>query len=133
MPKHTVDGQEGVCLRRHSGKRLHEAATAVLTLGAFVGPLLPGLSDGEDNIAWLMRWMAGLPVTHFYVDRLNFRPGVASSARQTLGAHFPQLVERYRELEGDERRSEGFERTLYGRVRAIARQYGVEDKMRGCG
>jgi len=111
---------------------LEAASRRGIAIWAFVGPFLPGLSDNEDNIAWLMGWMARLPVTHFYVDRLNFRPGVASSVRRTLEAHFPQLVERYREVESDEGASEEFERTLYGRVRKIARRHGVEDKMRGC-
>jgi len=112
---------------------LREAARRGIAIWAFVGPLLPGLNDNEENIAWLMRWMAKLPVTHFYVDRLNFRPGVASSLRQTLEAHFPELVERYREIESDEAASDAFERGLYARVRTIARKHGVEDKMRGCG
>jgi len=112
---------------------LAQAARRGIEIWAFLGPLLPGLTDDEDNIAWLMGWMAKLPVTHFYVDRLNFRPGVASSVRATLEAHFPQLVDRYREIESDAGASEAFERALYGRVRRLARRFGVADKIRGCG
>jgi len=111
---------------------LEQAARRGIEIWAFVGPFLPGLNDDEDNIAWLMGWMAKLPVTHFYVDRLNFRPGVASSVRRMLEADFPHLVERYREIESDERASEEFERTLYSRVRKIAKRHGVADKARGC-
>ncbi len=112
---------------------LAEASRRGIEIWAFVGPLLPGLSDDEDNIAWLVGWMKRLPVTHFYVDRLNFRPGVASSVRQTLEAHFPHLVEHYREIESDEDASQRYERAMYARVRKLARQHGVENKVRGCG
>jgi DNA repair photolyase len=112
---------------------LLDASKRGIEIWAFVGPFLPGLNDDEANIAWLMGWMKRLPVTHFYVDRLNFRPGVASSLRQTLEAHFPHLVDHYRELETDDEASEAFERGLYARVRKIARKHGVSDKMRGCG
>lgn len=112
---------------------LEAASPRGIEIWAFVGPFLPGLNDDEENIAWLMGWMARLPVTHFYVDRLNFRPGVASSIRQTLQAHFPRLVERYREIETDAEASKEFERTLYARVRKLARKHGVGDKARGCG
>jgi DNA repair photolyase len=111
---------------------LAEAARRGIEVWAFLGPFLPGLNDDEDNIAWLMRWMAELPVTHFYVDRLNFRPGVASSVRRMLEADFPHLVKRYREIETDEEASDEFERALYARVRKIARQHGVESKAHGC-
>jgi len=111
---------------------LADAARRGIEIWAFLGPFLPGLNDDQDNIAWLMGWMSRLPLTHFYVDRLNFRPGVASSVRQMLAAHFPHLVERYREIETEERASEEFEAALYSRVRKIARQYGVEGKARGC-
>lgn len=111
---------------------LAEAARRGIEIWAFLGPFLPGVNDDEGNLAWLMRWMAELPVTHFYVDRLNFRPGVASSVRRTLEEHFPDLVERYREIETDEEASDEFERVLYARVRKIARQHGVESKARGC-
>ncbi len=111
---------------------LAEAARRGIEVWAFLGPFMPGLNDDEDNIAWLVEWMARLTVTHFYVDRLNFRPGVASSVRQMLQAHFPHLAERCREIESEERASQQFERTLYSRVRKIARQFGVESKVRGC-
>jgi len=112
---------------------LAEAARRGIEIWAFVGPFMPGLNDDEGNIAWLMEWMARLPVTHFYVDRLNFRPGVASSVRQMLEGHFPHLVERYREIETDDRASQEFEQALYSRVRKLAGRCGVEAKLRGCG
>jgi DNA repair photolyase len=111
---------------------LTEAAGRGIEIWAFLGPFMPGLNDDEDNIAWLMGWMARLPVTHFYVDRLNFRPGVASSVRQMLEAHFPYLAQRYREIETDGRASQEFERALYSRVREVARRCDVEAKLRGC-
>ena len=81
---------------------LQEARRRGIGTYAFLGPLLPDLSDTEANLNSLLRAIKDVGVDYFYVDRLNRRFGVWQSLKGILQEHFPGLLEVYRKLLFDE-------------------------------
>jgi len=59
---------------------------------AFLGPLLPDLSDREEDILQLLRVVKEAGVDFVYADRLNPRYGVWPALQALLGEHFPHLT-----------------------------------------
>ncbi len=55
---------------------LRLAAEAGIPIKAFVGPLLPGITDTPDSLGEVFGALAPLDVDEVYVDRLNLRWGV---------------------------------------------------------
>lgn len=72
---------------------------------AFFGPLLPELSDIENLIKELSF------VDEMFFDKLNLKPGIWESVKQSLQKHFPELVEKW------ERIFFGNEREYYKKVK----------------
>jgi len=70
---------------------LEEAAGRQTRVYAFLGPLIPGLTDTAENVAALFGAIAHLPLEHVYVDRLNLRWGVRSTLRAWIEQHRPHL------------------------------------------
>ncbi len=67
---------------------LRKMSDAGLTTYAFLGPLLPYLS--EDGLEGLMDELAG-SVDHVLVDRLNVKSGIMPLLRRTLTESFPDV------------------------------------------
>jgi DNA repair photolyase len=63
---------------------LEEAVRAGIKAKAFVGPLLPGLTDGHESLTALFARLAGLGLAEVYVDRLNPRWGVWPAMAEAL-------------------------------------------------
>lgn len=111
---------------------LAEAGRRGIEVWAFLGPFIPGLTDTQDNIEWLVSRIAPLPITHFYVDRLNFRSGVASSVRAALKRNFPSALGQFDAVASDPDADAAYQQSLGKRACALAEKYGVADKIR-CG
>lgn len=63
---------------------LAEAVKAGIKAKVFVGPLLPGLTDGEESLTALFARLAGIGLAEVYVDRLNLRWGVWPAMAEAL-------------------------------------------------
>ncbi len=111
---------------------LEEARRKGIETYAFVGPLLPGLSDTEENLSELMKEMKEISVSHFYVDRLNLRYGVWPAVRTLFERHYPQLLDGCRRVLFNAPEREAYTRCLASRARRIARERGIEDRMILC-
>jgi DNA repair photolyase len=111
---------------------LHEAARLGISIWAFLGPFIPGLTDTEDNLDSLTGQISHLPITHFYVDRLNFRSGVASSLRAVIGEHFREAALALEEVMYDPQADRAYQERLGRLARKLALKHGIEDRMR-CG
>jgi len=118
-----------------SGERLNllqEARRRGIRTHAFLGPLMPGLSDTGSSLESLLRAVKDTGIDYFYVDRLNPRFGVWPSLRGMLQKHFPDLIEVYRRLLYNENdRSEYSERLASSAV-SLAKKHGLDDKMKLC-
>jgi DNA repair photolyase len=111
---------------------LREAGRLGISIWVFLGPFIPGLTDTEENLDSLMSQISDLPITHFYVDRLNFRSGVASSLRGVIGQHFPQILPTFEEVTYDPQADRAYQQRLGRLARKLARRHGIENKMK-CG
>jgi DNA repair photolyase len=65
---------------------------------AFVGPILPLISDSEENLAKLMRQLVRSRTSHILFDKLNLRWGVWPSMKTFLEQRYPDLLPRYQEI-----------------------------------
>lgn len=119
----------------------------------FLGPLIPFLSDTEEELLKTMKAIATLKPDYLYVDRLNLRWGVWDSLRETFksvpedwevkaspplgkGEFSPpfseQLIERYRKILFEPRWSNSYSRELKRKVIRVANRYGLNGRLRFC-
>ncbi len=118
-----------------SGERLgvlQEAGRRGIRTYAFLGPLLPGLTDSEENLTRLLEAVGDCGIDYFLVDRLNPRWGVWASLREVLQKHFPHLTGAYRRILYDGRTRNEYSERLAALAGKLAVKYGLEGKMRLC-
>lgn len=111
---------------------LQEAKRRGIRTYAFVGPLLPYLSDTENSLTPLLKAVKDVGADYFYVDRLNRRFGVWPSLKSLLQEHFPDLVDEYRWIFFNERASREYSDRLIATVNCLARKQGLDGRMRLC-
>jgi DNA repair photolyase len=111
---------------------LEEARRRGVRTYAFVGPLLPYLSDIEGSLVPLLKALKDVGVDYFYVDRLNPRFGVWLSLKNLLQEHFPHLTQEYRKILFDEHVRREYSQQLVSTVNRLARMQGIDGKMRLC-
>ena len=111
---------------------LQEAKRRGIRTYAFIGPLLPYLSDTEANLNLLLQAVKDVGADYFYVDQLNRRFGVWQSLKGILQEHFPDLIEVYHRLLFEENARREYSERLISSVNFLARRQGLDDKMRLC-
>jgi DNA repair photolyase len=111
---------------------LRTAKEAGLETSVMFGPLLPGLSDGQDSLDALFELAAGLGVDVIWVDALNARPRVWPSVGPFVRRHWPDLHEEYSRMLHHRPTREAYLAALGERVRRAARRAGAEDRLAGC-
>jgi DNA repair photolyase len=135
---HTITTlDDGLCERIEPGASppsarlacLREAAKAGITIKAFVGPLLPGLSDTPGSLRPLLAELAKLPLAEVYVDRLNLRWGVWPALAKVLERLAPDTLEETRGILFSSARSQAYTKTLRGTVLELAQAVGLEAKL----
>ena len=111
---------------------LQEAKSRGIRTYAFLGPLLPSLSDTEANLTLRLKAVKDVGADYFYVDRLNRRFGVWQALRSLLQQYFPDLITCYRKIFFDESAGKEYTEKLMCSVYRIARKQGIDGKMRLC-
>jgi len=99
---------------------------------AFLGPLLPGLSDREEDLLQLVRAVREAGVDFVYADRLNPRYGVWPALQSLLGKHFPHLTGRYRRILFNERARKEYSGELRATLNRVSRRLEMEGRMEFC-
>lgn len=97
-------------------------AGAGIPTWTFCGPLLPLLSDGEEQVDALFAELKRAGAGSVLVDSLNLRGPAWTRVRQVLEAHHPHLVEPYRALAADRR---PYHAALVERTRRLAARHGL--------
>jgi len=97
---------------------------------AFIGPLLPFLSDTEVNITGLIKAVKDIGVDHFYVDKLNLRYGVWLALLKLLKEHYPALLPEYRKIFFEQEAKEAYKDRLSQTVNNIAEKLEMGGKMK---
>jgi DNA repair photolyase len=111
---------------------LEEAKNKGLRSYAFVGPLLPFLSDGEESITSLLKAIKDIGVDYFFLDKLNLRYGVWPSLLKLLHEHYPSLIADYRKIFFENSAKMAYSTDLTSRARRIAGELGIAGKMTLC-
>jgi DNA repair photolyase len=110
---------------------LQTAKSKGINTYAFIGPLMPFLTDTETNIAKVLQAVKEAGVNYFYVDKLNLRYGVWLDLINLLKAHYPTLLPAYRRTLFEPEAKEAYKQHLRQTVNTIAGKLGLTDKMRG--
>jgi DNA repair photolyase len=77
---------------------LGELSSRGIRTFAFVGPILPFITDSEEGLRPLINELARSGVKQILFDRLNLRWGVWASIKDFLEKHYPTLLPKYREV-----------------------------------
>jgi len=97
-------------------------ARAGIKTWAFCGPLLPFLSDGEEQMDALFRELARAGVSYLIVDSMKLSGAIWGRVRRVLERHYPNLVGGYRHIAANRR---PYHRALMARARRLAEKYGI--------
>lgn len=111
---------------------LQTAKSKGLKTYAFLGPLLPFLSDTERNITDLLKAVKDIGVDYFYIDKLNLRYGVWPDLLKLLKEHYPSLIPEYRKIFFDDAAKIAYVDKLSASAYALANRSGMADKMEFC-
>jgi len=96
---------------------LHTLAGAGIRTWAFCGPLLPFLSDADEQIDALFAALKDARAGSVLVDSLNLRGAAWGRVRAVLELHYPDLVAPYQALAADRR---PYHAALMDRTRRLA-------------
>jgi DNA repair photolyase len=102
---------------------LRALAEAGISTWAFCGPLLPFVSDSDEQLHALFTELKRARVGHVLVDSLNLRGAAWGRVRRTLQAHYPDLVDSYQALRNNRK---PYHAALMERSRRIAVEHGLE-------
>ena len=103
-------------------KALRAFSEAGIPTWAFCGPLLPGITDDEASLDALFAQLKRAGVRYVLVDSLNLRGAVWGRLSRVLRAHYPHLVEAYRQLSSDR---SPYHAALVERSRRLAARHGL--------
>jgi DNA repair photolyase len=101
---------------------LAELAEAGVKTWAFCGPLLPFLSDGEEQIDALFGDLARVGVSYIIVDSMKLSGAIGGKVRRVLERHYPDLVKGYRHIAADRR---PYHEALMTTVQRLAGKHGL--------
>jgi len=104
---------------------LAELAEAGIKTWAFCGPLLPFLSDGEEQIGALFAELARAGVSYIIVDSMKLSGTIGGKVRRMLERHYPDLVEGYHHVAANRR---PYHEALMARARELAEKHGLTVK-----
>ncbi|MEU8269458.1 radical SAM protein [Sphaerisporangium sp. NPDC049002] len=94
--------------------------------GVLMGPVLPCLTDSEDQLRAVVRRVAEAGAVSLTPMVLQLPAGAREWYMRWLAEEHPRLVPRYQELYGREpRAAEDYRRRVAGRVAGLARLYGI--------
>jgi len=101
---------------------LAKLAEARVKTWAFCGPLLPFLSDGDEQMDALLRELARAGVSYIIVDSMKLTGAIWNSVRRVLEEHYPDLIEGYRHIAANRR---AYHRALMAKAQKIAASYNL--------
>jgi DNA repair photolyase len=101
---------------------LAELSQAGINTWAFCGPLLPFLSDGEEEMDALFGELVRVGVSYIYVDSMKLSGAIWGRVRRALESHYPELVEGYRHIAANRK---PYHDALIARARMLAEKHGL--------
>jgi len=117
------------------GERLDvvkKARSIGLRTFVFLGPLLPGISDGAEGLRQLLEAVAEVAPDRVLVDCLNPRYGMWPAVSTAVSQYDPCLLALYRRILYDREERALYTHDLRRRVSDLATGYGLGTRMRCC-
>jgi len=111
---------------------IRRAAKAGIAIYAFIGPLLPGITDTQENIEALLSALATTRIRYAYADRLNLRWGVWPAMIAWLKQHRPGMLGQVRSALWSEAGQKEYEQTLRQRLATARRKARLTAEIKGC-
>ncbi|MEV6610497.1 intein-containing Rv2578c family radical SAM protein [Kutzneria sp. NPDC051319] len=103
---------------------------AGLPCGVFIAPVLPGLTDSEQQLDDLLGAIAEAGATGVSTLALHLRPGAKEWFAQWLKREHPSLLPGYRQLYGNESYADRrYRNRLAARVEPLVRKHGLAPKV----
>src|SRR5438874_905380 len=110
-------------------KRLEVCRTlndAGIHCGVLMAPILPFLSDSEEELRATVQAIAGAGATHIAPIMLHLRTGAREWFLRWLAEHHPELVPRYEGLYRNRAYApKDFQAAITDRVKALANEFGI--------
>jgi DNA repair photolyase len=97
-----------------------ELAKAGIKTWAFCGPLLPFLSDEEEQMDALFGEFARAGISYIFVDSMKLSGAIWGKVRGVLEKYYPDLVEGYRHIAANRR---PYHEALMARARRLAEKH----------
>ncbi len=111
---------------------IEEARRAGLETSVMFGPLLPFLSDSQENIDAMLTRAGDLGVDAIWVDALNPRPRVWHAVAGLLHAEFPDLLPSYQRILFDRSCRREYLGELRTRIDRAAKRASLSDRVSAC-
>jgi DNA repair photolyase len=89
---------------------------------AFLGPMLPYITDNEESLRTMIQSLSRVKVDYVMVDRLNMRWGVWSSVISFLKQHYSELIPKYKHIFWS--KNNHFEKVKF-KIFKLCNEYGV--------
>jgi len=89
---------------------------------AFLGPMLPHITDNEESLRTMIQSLARVKVDYVMVDRLNLRWGVWPSVISFLKQHYSELIPQYKRIFWS--KNNYFEKVKF-KIFKLCNEYGV--------
>jgi DNA repair photolyase len=114
---------------------VRELRRAGIAAGMFVMPVLPGLTDGEEDLDALARGARQADAGWFGASVLFLMPASLEQFLPFLQKKFPRLARRYQEFYGGWRvyPPEEYRQEIAQRVDALRKKYGLEKRLPDAG
>ena len=107
-------------------RAVQELRRAGIAAGIFAMPVLPGITDREEDLDALARAARDAGAQWFAASVLFLMPSAQKQFLPFLDAKFPKLVKRYREwFSRDAYAPEVYRREISDRMRALRKKYGL--------
>jgi DNA repair photolyase len=107
-------------------RAVQELRRAGIAAGVFAMPVLPGLTDREEDLDALARAARDAGAQWFAASVLFLMPSAQKQFLPFLDAKFPKLAKRYREWYSREAYApEAYRREISERVRTLRKKYGL--------
>ena len=99
-------------------------------LGVLAMPILPYLTDGEENLSNLFEKLANIPVDYILCGLLNLRSQTRTHFLSFIKQEFPEHYEEYLALYPGSFVSKVYRQEFYQRVRRLKQKYGIKNDYR---
>lgn len=109
---------------------LRRASRAGIPTYAFIGPLMPGITDTAENIEALVAQLTTTKIRFAYADRLNLRWGVWPAVSAWARRHRPKLLPHLKASLWTEPEQQEYERNLRQRLADAARKTGLKAEIK---